>query len=139
MGGVLGNNEPSDAHPWLEQLDKAVDTIEDYPLDETRLEVCRTFLGDDESEFWESFASLATELAESADVSLEERGLFESPWNEARRHLSVEALAWMGLARRRGYEPPYREYPLCPSVAWAPTKPKATPDLLCEIEQQFGL
>lgn len=139
VGGVIGNNASSEAYPWLERLEEAVDSVEDYPLDETRLEVCRAFLGDDEGGFWDGFASLGAELVDLADVPLEMRGLFESPWIEARRHLSVELLAWMGLARRRGFEPPCREYPLCPSVAWTPKNPEATPDLLCEIEQEFGL
>jgi hypothetical protein len=105
-----------------------------------RLDICAAFLGEDEPEFWVAFDGLVdASSAASEAIPLVSGRVFDFPWLTADRHVSIELLAWIALARSRGYRPPQPEYKRCPSVVWISGQVPPAPDVFRELEVRFGL
>ena len=140
VAGTRGAGNPAEAASWLARLETTVAAISNSALDAARLGVCTTFLDGDAGAFWQAFATLVDASADRAAATpLDDGRVYEFPWLEASRHVSVELLAWVALARSRGFEPPQREYARCPSVAWSATGASEASDLFLRLESQFAL
>jgi hypothetical protein len=125
---------------WRDRLEAAVAGIPSPGVDGARLDVCTAFLSGDEDSFWAAFERLVESSGEAAAaVPLADPRVFEYPWLGAERYISIELLAWMVLARRRGFQPPQREYQRCPSAAWTDGRIAPPPDVFVAMETQFGL
>jgi immunity protein 49 of polymorphic toxin system len=122
------------------RLELIVADIQDSAIDVTRLDLCTAFLAGDEVAFWKTFEQLVEiSGAIAADVPLADGRVFEFPWLAADRFVSIELLAWIALARSRGFRPPQPEYNRCPSVAWLNGRVEMAEDVFLMMEAQFGL
>jgi hypothetical protein len=140
LAGLRGTGDPETAQLWLSRLEVIVAQIKASDIDVARLELCSHFLGGDEAAFWRAFETLVGVSGDiAAAVPLADGRVFEYPWVAAERHVSIELLAWMALARARGLRPPQREYNRCPSVAWINGRVERDPDLFLELEPLIGL
>jgi hypothetical protein len=99
--------------PLLERFRRYLDG-DDNP----RLPVCEALVARDERQFAEAFDDFLTgfEARIQKDIA---RGQLEDVHVLAQRHVSVEGLAILRLATRRGI-PTEREYLYCPSLARRP-------------------
>jgi hypothetical protein len=125
---------------WRDRLETAVAGIPRPGLDAGRLDLCTAFLSGKENSFWPAFERLVEISGEAAAaVPLADPRVFEFPWLGAERYISIELLAWISLARSRGFQPPQREYHRCPSAAWTSGRISPPPDVFLAMEAQFGL
>jgi hypothetical protein len=139
LAGVRGTGDPELTQHWLRRLESIVADIKDASLDVARLDLCTRFAAGEEAEFWrvfEAFVGISGDAA--AEVSFPDGRVYEYPWVAAERYVSIELLAWMALARARGFQPPQREYHRCPSVAWVHEGIERDPDLFLELEPLIG-
>ena len=135
-----GGTDLSAAQQWRNRFAAVVERIPQPGLDKVRLEICTTFLAGEEEPFWGAFEAFVEASGNAASViPLASGRVFDFPWLTADRHLSIELLAWMALARARGFRPPQREYRRCPSVAWIDGEMESAPDVFLELESRFGL
>jgi hypothetical protein len=140
VAGILGTGSPATANAWLVRLQTVVKGISASAVDVCRLEVCTHFAAGDQAAFWGAFEALVQASAEQAAATpLDDGRVFEFPWVETTRHVSIELLAWIAIARARGFEPPQREFVRCPSVAWSAAQARPVSDLFVRLESQFGL
>jgi hypothetical protein len=122
------------------RLESVVADIPGSAIDVTRLDLCAAFLSGEEDAFWEAFERLVEVSGEiAAAVPLADGRVFEFPWLAADRFVSIELLAWIALARSRGFRPPQPEYNRCPSVAWLNGRVEKASDVFLMMESQFGL
>ena len=139
VAGTRGWGDPDMALRWLRRLEPIVENIPDSAIDVARLELCESFLAAQEDIFWRGFETLVRISADAAAaVPLADGRVFEFPWVAAERYISVELLAWIALARDRGFRPPQQEYDRCPSVAWLNGHVEADPDIFLELEPLIG-
>jgi hypothetical protein len=137
---VIGNGDPELPKIWRDRLEAVVSAIPQSDLDVARLELCTAFLSGEEPAFWLAFEKLVGITGDiAAAVPLADGRVFEFPWLAADRHVSIELLAWIALARRRGFRPAQREYGRCPSAGWIDGHVAPAADLFLQIEGQFGL
>lgn len=83
-----------------------------------RLQVCEALAARDAGAFAEAFENFLAAFAEDIQKNIA-RGQLEDVHVLAQRHVSVEGLAMLRLAERRGI-PTEREYLFCPSLARVP-------------------
>ena len=137
---VLGRGAPGRARDWQRRLEVIVADIPEAGFDIARLQLCTRFLAGEEEQFWSAFdAFVETSGDAAAAVPLADVRLSEFPWLATERHVSIELLAWMTLARSRQFRPPQREYTRCPSVAWLNGRVEAASDLFLQLESRFSL
>jgi len=141
VAGVLGSGDPELPKIWRDRLETVVSMIPQSDLDVARLELCTAFVLGEQSVFWLAFDKLVAITGEIAtSVPMADGRVFEFPWLAADRYVSIELLAWIALARNRGFRPPQREYDRCPSAGWIGRQAaNLFPDLCVAIEAQFGL
>jgi len=139
LAGIRGSGDPQMAQQWLGRLETVVENIKDSDLDVARLMLCSHFLADAEEDFWRSFTALVGISGDAAAaVPLADGRVFQFPWVVAERHISVELLAWMALARARGFRPAEQVYNRCPSVAWWGGYVEREADLFLDLEPLIG-
>lgn len=138
LAGVGGWGQPNLAHDWLGRLEEAVATVRDSNLDVARLELCTSFLAGREEPFWRAFEVLVGVSGDAAAVPIPDARISEFPWVAAGQYVSVELLAWIALARARGFRPPQTDYHRCPSVAWTHGRIDLEPDLFLDLEPLIG-
>ena len=139
LAGVRGTGDADMAQEWLRRLEAVVEHIKDSDLDVARVMLCTHFLAGAEQDFWSSFEALVGISGDAvAAVPLADGRVFQFPFVAAERHLSVELLAWMALARARAFRPPQQEYHRCPSVAWLGGRVEREPDLFLDLEPLIG-
>ena len=137
---IVDRNDAAAASSWCEQLESVVADIPGSTIDVARLSVCKAFLTGDEHVFWPAFEGLVEASGAEADaVPLADGRVFEFPWLAADRHVSIELVAWVTLARARRFTPAQREYRRCPSLAQPAGPPAPLPDIFDELERQFRL
>jgi len=103
----------AELQPFVERFVRYVDGAVN-----PRLELCQALVSRDEAEFTAAFDDFLTafEVNIQKDIA---RGKLEDVHVLAHRHVSVEGLAILRLAGRRGIRT-YREYAFCPSLARRP-------------------
>jgi Immunity protein 49 len=137
---VVRRTDLEAAQEWRHRLETIVADIPDSRLDVARLELCTAFLSGDQDSCWVAFERLVESSGEAAaSAPLADPRVFEFPWLGAERYISIELLAWISLARSRGWQPPQREYLRCPSAAWTNGRVQSPPDIFLTMEGQFGL
>jgi len=128
------------AEAWRTRFETVVADIPESDIDVTRLELCTALLSPNEEEFWPAFERLVEiSAAAAAAVPLADGRVFEFPWLTAERYISIELLAWIALARSRGFRPPQQEYLRCPSSARANGHVESATDVFLQMEAQFDL
>lgn len=140
VDAALGRGGRNSAAGWQRRLERVVANIPGAAIDVSRFELCTRFLEDGEDAFWKAFEVLVAASGEAAAaVPLADGRVYDFPWLAPSRYVSVELLAWVALARNRGFTSPEREYNRCPSVAWISGAAQPAPDLFLEIESRFDL
>jgi hypothetical protein len=140
VAAVVRRTGLESAGDWRLRLETVVADLPESVIDVARLELCTGFLSGDRDGFWTAFERLV-EISggAAAAVPLADGRVFEFPWLAADRYVSIELLAWMALARSRGFRPPQPEYARCPSAAWPSGQVDAASDVFLMMESQFGL
>jgi hypothetical protein len=105
----------------------------------TRVALCDGMIRDDQTSFWAALQERLDEvMSATAGVSALEQEFRDEPWEAARTHVWIEGVAWIALARMRGWQPP-DVMPLCPTPALPDSAPIIVHDLTEDLERQFGL
>jgi hypothetical protein len=106
VAGAAAQADLRVALDWRDRMETAVAGIPRPGFDAARLDLCTAFLSDNENSFWPAFERLVEISGEAAAaVPLADPRVFEFPWLGAERHISIELLAWISLARSRGFQP----------------------------------
>jgi hypothetical protein len=100
-----------------------------------RYDLCQAAASGDAEALWIAFDALLL----SQQVRVRAAPPSDDPWHEPRRHVFVEGLGWLEIARQLGFASPEADYALCPSVARPTASPRLPPDVFLELEQQFNL
>lgn len=129
---IAGEHETS-----LQYLNKMATALNG--LQDTRLSMCEYFLKNREADFWSAFSEFVDERYNSTFIEHDDGRLVGEPWLATFQYVSIEAIAWLKLARAQGFHAPEDEHRMCPSVAFHLPKKEQQPDIFIEIESRFGL
>lgn len=104
-----------------------------------RLALCEAYIESREQEFWEAFVDYMTDRQEASALPPHVTSFVGEPWRLAFIYVSIPGIAWLQLAKARGFEQPHKEMPMCPSIALSSRSTPVAPNIFDELEVQFGL
>jgi len=131
---ALANGAQDEAVTHAAQLEVAIDGAND-----PRLQLCKSFIEAREDDFWDSFSDYMEQRQEACALPPFMTSFVGEPWRLAFIHFSVQGVAWLKLAKARGFRQPQDELLMCPSIALSERKTDPAPNVFVQVEAQFGL